>query len=76
MQYEEITPIHIPESDMVADGLTKYIPAAVWRRHMHYLLNKGLDYPPGKQQSRGGAKVKASNDHIEGAKGIMAATIA
>ena len=35
----EIRPIHISEKDMVADPLTKYLPFAVWERHMAYLLN-------------------------------------
>ena len=35
----EILPIHISEKDMVADILTKYLPFAVWRRHMHYRCN-------------------------------------
>ena len=48
---DEIDPVHIPEKDMIADSFTKYIPQAVWKRHMHYVLNKGLDYPPGKQNA-------------------------
>ena len=39
----EITPIHIPERDMVADPFTKYLPYAVWDRHMKYLLNRVPD---------------------------------
>ena len=35
----EIEPIHIEESDMVADPFTKYLAYAVWWRHMHYVLN-------------------------------------
>ena len=49
VHYDEIMPIHIHECDMVADGFTKYIPMAVWRRHIYYLLNLGIDYPPGKR---------------------------
>ena len=49
VHYDEIMPIHIHECDMVADGFTKYIPMAVWRRHIYYLLNLGIDYPPGKK---------------------------
>lgn len=41
----EIHPIHIDESDMVADSNTKYIKAAVWTRHMHYALNLPGDPP-------------------------------
>ena len=33
---------------MIADGCTKYIPAAVFMRHFYYILNKGCDYPAGK----------------------------
>ena len=36
----EISPIHISERDMVADPFTKYLPYAVWNRHMDYLTNK------------------------------------
>ena len=37
---EDIRPIHIDEGDMIADGYTKYIPAAVYMRHFYYILNK------------------------------------
>ena len=55
-QCEEIEPIHICENDMVADSFTKYIPAAVWARHMYYILNKGIDYPPGKKTDKKNGK--------------------
>ena len=35
----EIQPIFIPERNMVADPLTKYLTYPVWIRHMAYLLN-------------------------------------
>lgn len=35
----EIVTIHIPEANMVADPFTKYLPYAVWSRHMRYALN-------------------------------------
>ena len=35
----EIVPIHIPESNMVADIFTKYLKFVVWFRHVAYLLN-------------------------------------
>ena len=35
----EIVPIHIPESNMVADIFTKYLKLVVWQRHIAYLLN-------------------------------------
>ena len=41
----EIEPIHIEESDMLADPFTKYLVYAVWWRHMHYLLNLPGDPP-------------------------------
>lgn len=44
--FTEIVPIHIPEYNMVADPFTKYLPFAVWRRHMWYLLNELSDPPP------------------------------
>ena len=40
----EIEPIHIGESEMVADPFTKYLPYAVWVKHMNYLLNCGDSY--------------------------------
>jgi hypothetical protein len=43
--FSEIVPIHIPEYNMVADPFTKYLPYAVWRRHMWYLLNELSDPP-------------------------------
>ena len=43
---EELCPIHISERDMCADPMTKYLPQAVWSRHMHYLLNKAGAVPP------------------------------
>ena len=42
---KEIEPIHIEESDMVADPFTKYLSYAVWWRHMHYVLNLPGDPP-------------------------------
>ena len=44
--YGEIIPVHIPEYNMVADPLTKYLTYPVWRRHMWYLLNLLGDTPP------------------------------
>ena len=41
----EIEPIHIDESDMVADPFTKYLTYAVWARHRHYYLNMRGDPP-------------------------------
>jgi hypothetical protein len=35
----EIEPVHIPESQMVADPETKYLTQAVWLRHLKYKLN-------------------------------------
>ena len=35
----EVQTIHIPEANMVADPFTKYLPYAVWARHMRYALN-------------------------------------
>ena len=35
----EISPIHISEKQMVADPCTKYLPQAVWAKHMKYMLN-------------------------------------
>ena len=35
----EIVPIHVPESNMVADIFTKYLKLVVWQRHVAYLLN-------------------------------------
>ena len=43
----EIEPIHIEESDMVADPFTKYLAHAVWWRHMHYVLNLPGPVPNG-----------------------------
>ena len=34
-----IKPLHLLERDNCADPLTKYLPVAVWLRHMLYLLN-------------------------------------
>ena len=34
----EINPVHIPESNMVADIFTKYVKVTVWLRHLAYLL--------------------------------------
>ena len=42
----EIDVLHIPEWNMVADPFTKYLPVSVWRRHMHYLLNRPGPLPP------------------------------
>ena len=39
VQHGEILPIHIDESEMVADSETKYIKHDKWLRHMHYRLN-------------------------------------
>ena len=41
----EIEPIHIEESDMIADPFTKYLPYAPWARHRHYYLNLHGDPP-------------------------------
>ena len=38
----EIDPVHIPESDMVADIFTKYVKVSVWLRHLAYLLNDAV----------------------------------
>ena len=38
----EINPVHIPESNMVADIFTKYVKVAVWLRHLAYLLNDAV----------------------------------
>ena len=35
----EIVPVHVPESNMVADIFTKYLKLVVWLRHVAYLLN-------------------------------------
>ena len=32
-------PIHVPESNMVADIFAKYLKLVVWLRHVAYLLN-------------------------------------
>jgi len=37
--YNDIAPLHIREYNNIADPFTKYLVYAVWRRHMHYLLN-------------------------------------
>ena len=37
---QEIIPLHISEKDMIADPFTKYLPYAVWDRHMGYMLNR------------------------------------
>ena len=42
----DLHPIHISERDMCADPMTKYLPQAVWARHMHYMLNKPGPVPP------------------------------
>ena len=34
-----IRPMHIPEYDMVADPMTKYLTYGVWRRLTHYMMN-------------------------------------
>ena len=44
----DIRPIHISEADMIADGCTKYVTAAVFFRHFYYILNKGAEYPAAK----------------------------
>jgi hypothetical protein len=48
----EFEPLHISERDMAADPLTKYLPQAVWSRHMHYITNRAGHVPsyPGKNQ--------------------------
>ena len=46
VMHELIAPIHISERDMVADPMTKYLPHAVWIRHVHYVLNKIGNLPP------------------------------
>ena len=37
--YNDIQALHVPEYNNIADPLTKYLTLAVWKRHMHYLLN-------------------------------------
>jgi hypothetical protein len=41
----EAKPVHIKESDMIADSCTKYIKRDTWMRHMHYVLNLPGDPP-------------------------------
>ena len=53
--FSEITPLHVPEYNMVADPLTKYLTFPVWSRHMWYLLNRLGDPPPVAQKKKGGA---------------------
>jgi hypothetical protein len=45
VQLDEIRPLHIRESDMVADPDTKCLVVRVWARHMHYKLNMPGDPP-------------------------------
>ena len=35
----EVTPLYLSEKDMAADPMTKYLPYAVWLRHMNYIIN-------------------------------------
>ena len=44
--HNEIVPIHISGTDMVADAFTKYLVLRVWRRLMHYACNVSGDAPP------------------------------
>ena len=37
--YNDIQALHVPEYNNIADPLTKYLTLAVWKRHMHYMLN-------------------------------------
>ena len=46
MVHGVIEPLYISEKDMVADPFTKYLPHAVWVRHMHYALNYEGELPP------------------------------
>ena len=41
-----IEPLHISESDMAADFFTKYLSLSVWKRLVHYVLNKKGELPP------------------------------
>ena len=43
VEANEILPLHISESNMVADPFTKYLTFKVWARLTHYLLNKPGD---------------------------------
>ena len=45
VEYNEIAPIHIPGTDMVADAFTKYLVHKTWRRLMHYACNRRGDAP-------------------------------
>ena len=45
VRLNEIEPIHVEESDMIADPFTKYLPYAPWARHRHYYLNLPGDPP-------------------------------
>ena len=44
--HNEIVPIHISGTDMVADAFTKYLVLRVWLRLMHYACNVSGDAPP------------------------------
>ena len=57
-------PVHIDESDMVADSFTKYIKHDKWVRHIHYVLNLPGD-PPG---SHGNDWVKVVKKNAKGKK--------
>ena len=46
VNFNDILPLHIPEFNNIADPFTKYLVFAVWRRHMHYLLNLRGPLPP------------------------------
>lgn len=44
--HELIEPLYLSEKDMAADPFTKYLPYAVWVRHMHFVMNYAGDLPP------------------------------
>ena len=56
VEHGEVRPVHIDESDMIADSFTKYVKFSVWSRHMHYLQNFPGDppdcYPPGASRAK------------------------
>ena len=45
VKHGEITPLHINDTHMAADILTKYLPYPTWIRHTGYMINlPGADY--------------------------------
>ena len=42
VEHGDITPEHIPESDMAADSNTKYVKNTVWARHIPHALHPQL----------------------------------